>query len=200
MQDLWERYTPASRRLVGALFDGVDPAPEDVAVVRQTLHAYLASLNLGVDAREDIVQETLLLLISGVQRKIVDRNENLAAYIRTIALNCVRDAARYSTRRPVVDTHRVPEPMTDDGVASLLDALSSGEQVRLALAAATDDGEFDLAAFISDWLTLAERLGAAPSLREAAQAFGTNHMHVSRQIERFAKYLPAEAGDAESLA
>jgi len=183
---------------VGALFDGVDPAPEDVAVVRQTLHTYLGSLNLDWDAREDIVQETLLLLISGVQRKIVDRDDNLAAYIRTIALNCVRDAGRYRTSRPVVDTQSVPEPMSDDGVAALLDALSSGEQVRIGLSAATEAGELDLATFISDWLTLAGRLGESPSLREAAQALDTNHMHVSRQLERFAKYLQAE--DDEKLA
>lgn len=189
MEDLWEQYTPASRDLVEALFEERDPAPKDVATVRQVLHAYLRTLNLDVDAREDIIQETLLLLISGVQRGIVDRTGNLAAFIRTVALNCVRDAGRYRLRRPLVDSDQLPEPMSDDGVAQLLDAMTSAEQVRAGLEAVTVDGELELATFVSEWLTIAERLGEAPSLREAAEEMGTNHMHVSREIARFAKYV-----------
>ncbi len=189
MTDLWEQYTPASRRLVEALFEGIDPAPDDVAVVRQTLHAYLSSLNLDADLREDTVQETLALLISGVRRGIVDRSDNLAAYIRTIALNCVRDAGRYRARRPVVDGAQLAEPMSDDGVASLLDALCSRAQVQAGLGAATEAGDLELVSFISDWLALAERLGSAPSLREAGDGLGTSHMHVSRQLGRFAAFL-----------
>jgi DNA-directed RNA polymerase specialized sigma24 family protein len=190
VEDLWEQYTPASKRLVDALFEGRDPSPRDVSTVRQVLHVYLRRLNLDADAREDIIQETLLLLISGVRRGIVDRTGNLAAFIRTIALNCMRDAGRYRSRRPIVASDHLPEPIAEDGLARLLDAMASAEQVQAGLAAATEAGELDLVGFISEWLTLAERRGEAPSLREAAEELGTNHMHVSREIARFARYVP----------
>jgi DNA-directed RNA polymerase specialized sigma24 family protein len=191
VRDLWADYTPASRRLVESLFRSEAPDPADVDVVRRTLASYLASLNVEVGIREDLIQETLLLLVSGVNRGIVDPSSNLAAFIRTITLNCVRDAARYRGRRPLVDSGQVPEPRSDDDLAGLIDAVSSATQVRAGLAAAIEAGDAELAGFIGEWLTLAERLEEAPSLREAAVALGMSHMKVSRQLARFGELVAA---------
>jgi hypothetical protein len=191
----WQRYTEASGRLVEAFFAREEPAADDVAVVQRTLDIYLGQMGLDVDARQDIIQETMLLVLSGVRRGIVDRDGNLAAYVRTVALNCFRDASRYRARRPTVHSDAVPEPASDGELARLIDALATAEDVGAAMNAAINDGEMDLANFISDWLTMAGRPGGKPTLREAAKALGTNHVRVERELERFAHYLrQARAG------
>jgi DNA-directed RNA polymerase specialized sigma24 family protein len=189
VEHLWEKYTPASRRLVDAMFDGGEPAADDLATVRHTLQVYLASLGADAETRGDIVQDTLVLLISAIRRGAVDPEGNVAAYIRTIALNCWRDLGRYRARRPVLDPAGLPEPVSDDEVARLLDALTSAERVSEALAAASSGGDPQLAAFISDWLAIAQRRGGPLPLRDAAKALGTNPVHVQRQLARFARYL-----------
>ena len=148
-------------------------------------------MNLDRAAREDVIAETMLLLISGIRRGVLDEENNVSAYIRTIAVNCMRDASRYRARRPTttIPVGELPEPPTDDSLAALLDAVDSAEEVHAALGLAGDDGEVELVVIISRWLQLAERLGDAPSLREAADELEVSHMRISRALSRFVDYV-----------
>lgn len=189
--DLWSDYTAASQRLVKAVARRANPDSQDIHTIQRVLDGYLASMNLDRAAREDVIAETMLLLISGIRRGVLDEENNVSAYIRTIAVNCMRDASRYRARRPTttIPVGELPEPPTDDSLAALLDAVDSAEEVHAALGLAGDDGEVELVVIISRWLQLAERLGDAPSLREAADELEVSHMRISRALSRFVDYV-----------
>jgi DNA-directed RNA polymerase specialized sigma24 family protein len=190
MADLWGDYGPATRRLVDAFFEGEEPAEADVRAVRAVLDADFRRVGFDLHLREDLLADTLLRVFAAVRAGRVTREANVAGYIRTVARHCALDAGRYRSRRPTLPlVGDWPEPRSDDQVASLIDALADAEEVRAALALAVEEGDVELAGFIAEWLVMAERTDGSPSLRDAAEALGTNHVRVQRDLERFGHYL-----------
>jgi DNA-directed RNA polymerase specialized sigma24 family protein len=164
---------------------------KDLEVVQRELAVQLASRfpTLGDADRSDVIADALIRLIAAARSGAIDPKGNPAGYLWRIAENRAHDLLRRPQFVPLDDTAEPQTRAPDDEIATLLEAAASSADIKAAMRLAREDGEHGLVKTISSWLVLAERIGRAPTTREAGQALDMSHDTVARRLRRFGEYL-----------
>jgi DNA-directed RNA polymerase specialized sigma24 family protein len=178
-------------RAARALVEG-EPLFEsrDLEVLERTLDSRLRRRfsTMSSADRSDVISEAVTRVLGAARAGRIDPEGNPAGYLWTAALHRALDVLQ-SRETVVADVPDRPAPRSDDEIAAFLDAAASSREVIGAMRLAVEAGDGECARFVSEWLVLAERLGRAPSLREAAAALRTSHSTVRRTLTRFGGYL-----------
>ena len=171
----------------------------DAAALTALLTRYLPRLNRWASGRlpararslfetNDLVHETLLKAIQGLDRIEESRTGGFQSYMRQAILNRIRDQMRWAQRRsgstPVSENlaDGTPSPLENAIGADVLDRyerardrLTEEERLFIHLKIELDFGYEDIAAIMNRSSRDAARMGVQRSLRKLAEIMGHEH-------------------------
>lgn len=186
---MWNKYAAAARELTVSLTEGTYLSPVALQVVQAHLDRQLSRRfpSLSPPDREDLISDAIRSLLSVAREGRVDIEGNPGGYIWQTTQNRALDWFRKDQPEPA---EHLPEPgESDERIARLLDADASAQEVRDAMRELISAGEIRTSRLIGEWLVEAQRLGRAPSTREAGAALGTSHDSVARALKLFGEAL-----------
>lgn len=166
-----------------------------------TRYASSVVSGLSKEDLDDIASEALARLLAAAEKQILDESRSPAGYLLRTAGNLAIDHARRQLREEPRELaaddsweRQTARPLEearidDDAIARLLSAVADAQTVMLGLAAAVAARDETAHRIVLHWLTLAERLGQAPTTRLVAAAAGVSHTTVATALRRFAGYL-----------
>jgi len=139
----------------------------------------------------DVVQDTLLRVLEGIDRIELRRPDGFRAYVRQAVLNRIRDEVRWAARRPGPDG--VPESLSDPSPSPLENAIGADliERYERGLARLDEDDRQLLHLRIEldfDYQEIAEMTGR--NSRDAVR------MAIRRALERLADAMDHEGPGA----
>jgi DNA-directed RNA polymerase specialized sigma24 family protein len=177
--------------VIEALTDDAPVGSRELHVVQSHLDRGLQSRfpTLGEPDRGDIIADALVRLIAAARQGRINRESNPAGYLWRIAENRAIDLIRQPEAVSINEVSEPPSRSSDDEVAALLEAAASSSDVKAAMRLARNAGEHRVVQTISRWLVVAERMGRAPSTREAGEALSVSHDTVARHLRLFGEFL-----------
>jgi RNA polymerase sigma factor (sigma-70 family) len=183
-------YSAAARRLVEALRSSEEIDGEDLGFVEVTLNQMLATRYpaLGAADRSDVVAEVILRLISLAREGRIDPDREPGAYLSRMAANRSVDLLRRPQSLSLEETVATSS-QADDEIAALLDSDATKSAIVATIRSLRDDGEHEVARVAARYFVEAQRIGKAPTTREAGAALGISHDKVARALRTFRERL-----------
>ncbi len=182
-------------RAVDALFLSLrglhDLASDDLRIVEHELGERLRRRFPAMDPadRSDVIADALVRVFTAVRQGRFDPHGSPVGYLWTATLHRAIDLTRRPSTVSLEEVSAEAHPRSDDEIVALLDADASSAHVIGAMRLAGEAGDHEVAKLAAEWLVVAERLGYAPPLREAAAAIGTSYPTLQRALSRFRGYL-----------
>jgi hypothetical protein len=155
---------------------------------------------LSTDDRHDAAIDAIYRVFQDAKSGRLDFDRNVLGYLYQLTRWRALDASRRQGRHEVpVALHQLPDVLSDDDVAAIVEANATAAGVRHVLDQAARAGDRSLYKVATYALDASSLTGRVPSNREIAAAVGLSHTGVAKVLARLRRLLADYAAtDADS--